>query len=545
MIEFQKIQPKDKPIYERYFSDGKERGAEMSFVNLCLWGEQKYAIIEGQFVLFSRFGEHLVYTFPVGKGDKKAAIDALIADANERKIPFTLTALYEEEKALLEKLYPERFAFHSPVSFYDYVYSIDDLADLAGKKYHRKRNHAKRFASAYAYVARAVEEKDVDKIRAFAEKWFAERETEEGEFDMERTALTRALDNLGALGLYGMVLEVGGEIVAFTLANRHLSDTMDVNFEKALPLDGAYAVINQEFARYIRSALPEIRYMNREEDMGLEGLRRAKENYFPHHKLVKYRASEKKPFRSPTEQEVPALRALWQEAFGDEDDYLDIFYSTAFAAERCLCLPKDGKMQAALYWFDCSLRGEKIAYVFGVAVAKSARGKGLCRELMNATYDCLRVQGYKGVVLVPAREELYTMYAKLGFEACGGVSERLVATGAEPISMRRIDGEEYERLRKAYLPESGVVQSGENIRFLAARTELYAGDDFLLSFIPGMEEFVVEYLGDMEKMPAVACALEKEQLCFRSVGSDRKLAVWHALDKDFAPPTYFGLPFDF
>ena len=141
MIEFQKIQPKDKPIYEQYFSDGKERGAEMSFVNLCLWGEQKYAIVEGQFVLFSRFDKHLVYTFPVGKGDKKAAIDALIADAKERNIPFTLTAIYEEEKDLVEKLYPERFAFHSPESFYDYVYSIDDLADLAGKKYHRKRNH--------------------------------------------------------------------------------------------------------------------------------------------------------------------------------------------------------------------------------------------------------------------------------------------------------------------------------------------------------------------------------------------------------------------
>ena len=545
MIEFQKIQPKDKPIYEQYFSDGKERGAEMSFVNLCLWGEQKYAIVEGQFVLFSRFGEHLVYTFPAGKGDKKAAIDALIADAKERNIPFTLTAIYEEEKDLVEKLYPERFAFHSPDSFYDYVYSIDDLADLAGKKYHRKRNHIKRFTSAYAYVARAVEEKDVGKIRAFAEKWFAERETEEGEFDMERTALTRALDNMSALGLYGMLLEVDGEVVAFTLANRHLHDTMDVNFEKALALDGAYAVINQEFARYIRSVLPEIRYMNREEDMGLEGLRRAKENYFPHHNLIKYRASEKKPFRHPTEPETPALRSLWKEAFGDEDDYLDIFYSTAFSPDRCLCLSKEGKMQAALYWFDCELRGEKIAYVFGVAVAKSARGKGLCRELMQATFDCLRLQGYKGVVLVPAREELYAMYEKLGFEICGGVLERTVLAGATPVSLRRIDGEEYERLRSAYLPEGGVVQSGENIRFLAARTELYAGDDFVFSFIPGMGEFVVEYLGNAEKMPAIVCALGKAELRFRSVGNERKLAVWHALDKDCLSPTYFGIPFDF
>jgi hypothetical protein len=107
------------------------------------------------------------------------------------------------------------------------------------------------------------------------------------------------------------------------------------------------------------------------------------------------------------------------------------------------------------------------------------------------------------------------------------------------------DGEEYERLRAAYLPDGGVVQRGENIRFLAARTELYAGDDFVFSFIPGMGEFVVEYLGNVEKMPAIVCALGKAELRFRSVGNERKLAVWRALDKDFLPPAYFGIPFDF
>lgn len=546
MIEFQRIQPKDKPIYDRYFSDGKERGAEMSFTNLCLWGEQSYAIVEGQFVLLSRFGEYLVYTYPVGNGDKKAALDALMKDANERGIPFTLTALYEDEKKALQALYPDLFLYHNVESFYDYVYSIDDLADLAGKKYHRKRNHVKRFTSQYSYVARPVEEGDVHRILAFAREWYAERQTDEDEFEMEIVALQRAMENRAALGLYGIVIEVDGEIVAFTFANRYTHDTMDVNFEKAKGLDGAYAVVNQEFARYIRSILPEIRFMNREEDMGLEGLRRAKENYFPHHKLVKYRAQKKQPFRKPTTHDVPALRELWKDAFGDDDDYLDIFYTAAFSPERSICLmTDDGGAQAALYWFDCTLRDEKIAYIFGVGVAKTLRGNGLCREMMAAALSCLKAEGYKGAVLVPARAELYAMYEKLGFQKFGGVTERLVKAGDTPAALRALDADEYVALRKRYLPEGGVEQTGENVAFLAARTHLYAGDGFVLSHVPGMGEFVVELLGDVENAPEIVRALGKEELMVRMPGDEKDFALCQPLDEGFTFPTYFGIPFDF
>ena len=293
MIDFQPITPNDRSVYQRYFSDGKERGAEMSFVNLCLWGDQSYAIIEDQFVLLSRFYGKYVYTFPVGNGDKKAAIDRLIADSKERGIEFSLTGIYEEEKAVLETLYPDRFTFASPESFYDYVYSIEDLAFLAGKKYHRKRNHFRRFAAANEYTVKEITSADFSRLRKFVQEWYAARESEDGEYDMEIVAIERVLQNYDALGMYGVLIEVGGEVVAFTMANRFSRDTMDVNFEKATAIDGAYAAINCEFARYVHAKLPEIKFMNREEDMGIEGLRRAKENYFPHHRVIKYRAKER------------------------------------------------------------------------------------------------------------------------------------------------------------------------------------------------------------------------------------------------------------
>ena len=121
-------------------------------------------------------------------------------------------------------------------------------------------------------------------------------------------------------------------------------------------------------------------------------------------------------FNHPTTEQIPALWALWQEAFGDEDEYLEIFYSKAFSQNRCMQTEENGKALAALYWFDCREGDQKLAYIFGVAVAPSARGKGYCRALMNATFDRLAELGYDGAVLVPARPSLYEMYEKLGFE---------------------------------------------------------------------------------------------------------------------------------
>ncbi len=293
MINFQPITAKERELYKQYFWDGKERGAEMSLVNLFLWGDQRYAILDGQFVVFSNFYGKYSYSYPVGAGDKKAVIDRLMEDANQRGIPFVLMGLYEEEKAMLEQLYPDDFEYASPESFYDYVYSIDDLADLAGKKYHRKRNHFRRFTSAYNYQARPIEKADIPRLKTFVQEWYESREDEVVDFAMEMIAVGRVFDEYNSLGMYGLLLEIDEEVVAFTMANRFSPDTMDVNFEKAKRLDGAYAVINCEFANYIRKEIPEIRYMNREEDMGLEGLRKAKENYFPHHRVVKYRARRK------------------------------------------------------------------------------------------------------------------------------------------------------------------------------------------------------------------------------------------------------------
>ena len=151
-----------------------------------------------------------------------------------------------------------------------------------------KKGNFRRFAAAYDYLARPIETRDIPRLKTFAQEWYESRKDEDVDFDLEMIAIGRVFDEYDLLGMYGLLLEVDGEVVAFTMANRFSPDTMDVNFEKAERLDGAYAAINCEFARYLRLKYPEAQFLNREEDMGLEGLRKAKLSYLPHHMVEKY-----------------------------------------------------------------------------------------------------------------------------------------------------------------------------------------------------------------------------------------------------------------
>lgn len=291
-IDFRRFELSDRENYERYLFAEEGRGCEFSFANLYLWGRQSFAEVSGQIVLFSQFDRRSVYPFPLGEGDKRAALDAIIADSRARGIPCRITGLDGGERALIEEYYPDKFRFHSDEGSFDYVYRVDDLALLAGRKYSGKRNHLNRFYEAHP-AARAVpiSDENIDSVRKMTEEWYEKRlsENPNADFEMERAALYKALRDYRELSMDGLVLVDGGTVLGFTLASRISSDTFDVHFEKALSeVQGAYPAINCALARYIREKYPEVKFLNREEDMGIEGLRRAKESYHPHHRVVKY-----------------------------------------------------------------------------------------------------------------------------------------------------------------------------------------------------------------------------------------------------------------
>lgn len=291
IINFNHITPDFIDIYKSIIDDDKERGCEFSFANLCSWGRQSYAIINNYIIFFSQYNRRTVYTYPQGKGDIRPAIDAIIDDSHARGIPCRITGLSDDDIKALNTLYPEKFRFHCDEGSFDYVYDINDLSELSGKKYHSKRNHIANFKKNFPnYSVEEISTDNIQDIKKMLEKWYADRLTENpnSDFYMERAAIKKVLENYQLLQMDGIILKNKDDLLAFTIGSRLSSNTVDVHYEKAiLAANGAYATINCEFARYIREKYPEVKFLNREEDMGVEGLRKAKKSYHPHHMVKK------------------------------------------------------------------------------------------------------------------------------------------------------------------------------------------------------------------------------------------------------------------
>jgi predicted N-acetyltransferase YhbS len=245
----------------------------------------------------------------------------------------------------------------------------------------------------------------------------------------------------------------------------------------------------------------------------------------------------------PTHAQIPQLRALWKEAFGDSDAFLDIFFSTAYDPRRCRCITEDNRVLATLYWFDVTCTDEKMAYIYAVATAPAFREQGFCRALMGNAHSHLAALGYRGALLVPDGEALTRMYAGLGYRPCCGIREFVCSMGSEAAALRRIDAPEYARLRRKMIPRGGVIQENENLAFLETYAEFYAGLDFLLAAIRDEDKLLgLELLGNTDAAPGIVAALGCDEGSFRIPGS-APFAMYHPLS-DSPAPAYFGLAFD-
>lgn len=294
MIDFKPADTNDKEFFLDFFTDKRERGCEYGFANIVMWGQQNIAEVCGCLVRLSYYGGHIAYAFPVGNGNTEAALNEIFLDAEKRSIPCVFMGVYEQDKEFLQNLYPDKFIFESARDSFDYIYDINSLCDLSGRKLHQKRNHLHRFRDAFPeYKSEILTKDNLHLAKNFAAAWYKEKleANPVSDFDMEQIALDKAFRYFEELELQGMLLKNGEEILAFTMGSQLSDNTFDVHFEKAKDnVQGVYAAINNEFSKYIRETFPHILYLNREEDMGIEGLRKAKESYRPHHLIEKYMA---------------------------------------------------------------------------------------------------------------------------------------------------------------------------------------------------------------------------------------------------------------
>lgn len=292
MLEFSPLQLSDRERYLRCFEKENCQNSTYSFGTVYLWSlhcRRNVAALGKRVVVEYLCGSHPpFYGWPHGSGDVSEAVAALQEHARINGRTLTLRAVTAEQREALEAACPGAFDFSAEEDNFDYIYDAQALATLAGKKLHGKRNHCNRFAAVYDWRCEKLTPALFDDCRAVLRRW---AESNDGGSDEETLAIDCAFENWAALGFCGAVLYADSQPVAFTMGEYVRPDTLDIHFEKAVEgIQGAYPMICREFVRQQLEDNPDLRYVNREEDMGIPGLRKAKEDWHPLYKLEKFTA---------------------------------------------------------------------------------------------------------------------------------------------------------------------------------------------------------------------------------------------------------------
>lgn len=417
MIDFHPITLADKATIENFTLRSKIRNCDLSFANMYCWQrryQSAWAIVDGFLVI--RFlidgGEQYGYMQPIGEDgglDFSHIIPRLAHDAHTHGGRLHIVGLTVEGRESLRRGYGKDFAFHSDPCFEDYIYSRDALKTLSGKKLQPKRNHINQFLKLYPdYEFRPLSSEIFDEALRLDCKWRASRGDLCSDMTPEREAMLRAFESFEELELQGGALYVADEMVAFTYGSAINSDTFCTHIEKGLmEFTGCYTMVN----RLLAESLPEnFTFINREEDLGVEGLRRAKLSYHPQLMQEKYTAI----YLHHDESEC---KNLWQSVFGDDDEFVDEFIMHHFSSRRMLRMTDpDNRYLSMLHIIPFTSEIGRVAYIYGVATHDEARGRGYATTLMSSAMKMIEADLFDAALLIPSEEWLKGFYSKFGFK---------------------------------------------------------------------------------------------------------------------------------
>ena len=291
MSDFKPIEIQDKPLFDEFLRRDPPQVSELTFTNLFIWRHHyRPAWLRWDDCILILFhpkkGPTPTYGLcPFGPGDKKSALDALCSEIAKQTTDVRICRVGEE--FVTNHVDPAKYAVEHGRENSDYIYLAKDLINLSGNKYHRKKNHLNQFIKNNAFEYLPLNAELVKRVLGMQEAWCQIREcVEKPDLLAEDFAVREALTYFEELGYQGGAVLIHSVVEAFSLGETLNEDTAVIHMEKANPdVPGLYAAINQLFCL---NAWSKTTYINREQDMGVEGLRKAKESYYPHHMGNKY-----------------------------------------------------------------------------------------------------------------------------------------------------------------------------------------------------------------------------------------------------------------
>ena len=278
--EFKIIGLEDKPLFDDFVRRFPPEASETVFTNIFIWRKfehSKYTTIDGNLcVLCEPPSEPAYFLPPIGDANPAETVRTCLTFAPRlSRVPQSYARRFCGEL----RCEPDRDNF-------DYVYLAEDLIQLRGKKYDGRRNRIRKFERTYTHRYLKLGPEHLDGCRALFEKWFEGKANSEWIIHAEKEAILEALGQFEALGLSGGAIEADGRIEAFSIGEKLGADTAVIHIEIADPdFQGLAQTINREF---VRNEWSGFRFINREQDCGIPGLRRAKMSYYPHHMVEKY-----------------------------------------------------------------------------------------------------------------------------------------------------------------------------------------------------------------------------------------------------------------
>lgn len=467
MIEFKPIRLEDRAVIERYTMTSGITNCDLAFANMYCWQfmyHSAWAEIDGFLVIRFRIdgGEKIGYMQPVGTGDFAPLIPMLREDAHAHGQRLRIIGLTDEGCEMIRQMHLGLFAFESRRALEDYIYRAEDLRTLAGRHYQPKRNHINRFLTEYPdYRYEELTPERFGACLQLEREWRRGRGGHTSELCAEQRAMQRAFDHFEELGLRGGCVYVGDRMAAFTFGSAVNDHTFDTHVEKAdTEYDGAFTIINKLFAEHLP---PHYTLINREEDLGIPGLRQAKLSYHPVVIQHKFTAIHLHP------DEI-AVKALWQEAFGDEDAYVDTFLMHYYSHRRMLSVGCDGALASMLHLVPFTSELGRTTYIFGVATAFAFRERGFASQLLQRAERICRDRGDDALVLIPDGEGLPEFYGRRGYSG----SIPTTFSGAEEFDFGTGDS---QRNRAMVLPLHEGVSLPEELHLQWAADEASHTDD--------------------------------------------------------------------